>query len=254
MLVIKLGGSVITDKSSPLTPRPENIKRLAREIGTSTEPKILVHGGGSFGHFGAAEYGLHEGFREERQREGIFMVQKDMRTLNQMVVDAFYEIGTPVASIPAGAITVFDDGEIVTFPSDVFSHYLDLGIMPMTFGDVVVDRSKGVAICSGDDLMLRLVRDLEADRCVFVTGIDGIYANFPPADGAEPLAEVRPDMHITFKEVDVDVTGSMERKLELMFKMARTGCRVEVINGLVPDRLADAFAGRAYKGSLILGD
>ncbi|KYK31173.1 MAG: hypothetical protein AYK23_00890 [Candidatus Proteinoplasmatales archaeon SG8-5] len=254
MMLIKLGGSAITDKSKPLTSRAGDIKRLAMEIAGAEGTKMIVHGGGSFGHIKAAEFKLNEGFVDDSQREGICLVQKDMRKLNAIVVDAFREAGVPVASVPAGAITLFDNGQMVKFPSEVFIHYVKLGIVPITFGDVVVDRARGISICSGDDIMLQLAKDTDAVKCVFVTSVDGIFESYPPGKDEEPLSEVGPDTVIRFSSEDVDVTGSMKRKLDLMIEMASSGKEVAVVNGLVPDRLTDALKGNDFIGTRVKGD
>ena len=254
MILIKLGGSVVTDKSKVATARHDVIDRLAQEIAQAPGKKLIVHGGGSFGHIKAKEHNLHLGFTEDSQRDGICMVQKDMRDLNRMIEDGFHKAKVPVASIPAGAITTFDNGQLMDFPSNVFSHYLDIGIMPITFGDVVVDKSKGIAICSGDDIMLKLAQDLKAKRCIFVTKVDGIFATYPSPEGEGPIPVIRPGQNIKFTVEDQDVTGSMQRKLDLMFEIARTGCRVEVINGLVPGRLASALNNEDYLKTEIEGE
>ncbi len=254
MLLIKLGGSAITDKSKPLTSRVDDIKRLVKEIAGFQGKKIVVHGGGSFGHIKAAEYGLAEGYKDESQKEGICIVQRDMRVLNQIIVDAFYEVNVAVASIPAGAITMFDNGQMIKFPSDVFSHYLELGITPITFGDVVVDISRGISICSGDDIMLQLAKDLNVEKCIFVTAVDGIFSNYPAGGGEKPLPIVARDSVIEFKSEDVDVTGSMKRKLDRMFDIASLGSKVYVMNGLVPDRLSDALKGNEITCTEVSGD
>ena len=254
MILIKLGGSVITDKSKETTARHDVIERLAQEIASVPGEKIIIHGGGSFGHIKAKEHNLHLGFTDDRQRDGICMVQKDMRDLNRMIEDGFHKAKVPVASVPAGAITIFDDGKLVKFPSDVFTHYLDIGITPITFGDVVVDKTKGIAICSGDDIMLELARDLKATRCIFVTKVDGVFASFPAGPDEEPLKVIQAGQKIKFTVEDADVTGSMQRKLDLMFEIAKLGCKVEVINGLVPGRLASALKNKDYLGTEIKGD
>ena len=254
MLLIKLGGSVITDKARPLTPRLEDINRLTREIAAVPGNKIIVHGAGSFGHIKAAEYKLSGGYTDKKQSEGISLVQRDMRVLNQIVVDAFHEAGLPVASIPAGAITTFDNGRMVRFPSEVLSHYLELDIIPITFGDVVTDKSRGISICSGDDIMLQLVKDLEVEKCVFATAVDGIFSSYPPEEGEGALPFIAPGTKVKFTSIDTDVTGSMKRKLDIMFKIASLGCRVEVLNGLVPGRLKNALNGSEFVGTTVQGD
>jgi isopentenyl phosphate kinase len=254
MIIVKLGGSVVTDKSKPMTARPEVLEYLARELAAHKGKVIIIHGGGSFGHIKAKEYRLNEGFTHESQREGVCRVQEDMRTLNRLVEDGLRKAGISVASIPAGAIATFDNGNLASFPSDVFQHYLDIGITPISFGDVVVDRSRGVSICSGDDIMLKLAKDLKAEKCIFVTAVDGIFTEFPPKKGRGPIPQIGRNDKVAFTVKDADVTGSMQRKLKLMFEIAQTGCKVQIVNGLVPGRLADALAGKQVIGTEVRGD
>jgi len=254
MIIVKLGGSVVTDKSSPMTSRPEAIERLSRELSAYKGQMVVIHGGGSFGHIKAKEYRLNEGFTHESQRGGVCRVQEDMRALNRLVEDGLRKAGISVASIPAGAITTFDNGNLASFPSDVFQHYLNIGITPISFGDVVVDRSRGVSICSGDDIMLKLAKDLKAEKCVFVTAVDGIYSEFPPRGGQGPIPVIGRADKVAFTVKDADVTGSMQRKLKLMFDIAEGGCEVMIVNGLVPGRLADAMAGKKVIGTAVKGD
>ncbi|MDD4307517.1 MAG: isopentenyl phosphate kinase [Thermoplasmata archaeon] len=254
MQIIKLGGSAVTDKSKPMTAREDVIERLASEIASVPGEKVIVHGGGSFGHIKAKEYALHLGFTGEGQREGICQVQSDMRALNKLVEASLRKAGMPVASIPAGAIAVFENGKLASFPSDVFSYYVKIGITPISFGDVAMDRSRGISICSGDDIMLKLAKDLDADRVIFVTSVDGIFAGYPPKPGEGPIPEIRRGDEIAFTVKDIDVTGSMKRKLELMFDISDNGRHVQIVNGLVPGRLAAAMRGEKVIGTVVRGD
>lgn len=74
LILIKLGGSVITDKSKPFTARPGAIKRLVGEIkqaGKIYKGKILIgHGSGSFGHTVAAKYKTQEGIDKKDSING----------------------------------------------------------------------------------------------------------------------------------------------------------------------------------------
>jgi isopentenyl phosphate kinase len=102
--------------------------------------------------------------------------------------------------------------------------------------------------------MLQLAKDTDVARCVFVTSVDGIFESYPPGDGEGPLSEVGPNTVINFSSEDVDVTGSMKRKLDLMIRMAASGKEVSVVNGLVPDRLTDALKGNEFIGTRVKGD
>ena len=65
MFIIKLGGSVITQKEKQATFRVDVMNNLAKQISQSVEPVILIHGAGSFGHGFARQYSLNEGFSSE---------------------------------------------------------------------------------------------------------------------------------------------------------------------------------------------
>jgi isopentenyl phosphate kinase len=57
--VIKLGGSAITHKDSPLSPNIEVIEQIARELikfDLKKKKIVLIYGGGSFGHYVASKY------------------------------------------------------------------------------------------------------------------------------------------------------------------------------------------------------
>jgi len=48
MILIKLGGSIITNKEKPLSPRRKTIDSLTKSLKKISEPTIIVHGGGSY--------------------------------------------------------------------------------------------------------------------------------------------------------------------------------------------------------------
>jgi isopentenyl phosphate kinase len=65
-IFLKLGGSLITDKTRIEHARRPVIRRLAREIKAAREARpdlqlVLGHGSGSFGHVAAKKHGTREG-------------------------------------------------------------------------------------------------------------------------------------------------------------------------------------------------
>ncbi|MGD0057243.1 MAG: isopentenyl phosphate kinase, partial [Methanomassiliicoccales archaeon] len=149
MILIKLGGSVITDKSRLRTYRRANVSRLASEIARSSKQVMLVHGAGSYGHVIADKYQLQRGFFEDRQLEGLRKVMQDVRDLNAKVMKTLTSKGICGASIPPSVAAELDNGALVHLSLRVFERFLDLGITPVTFGDVALDRSRKFGICSG---------------------------------------------------------------------------------------------------------
>ena len=59
MILIKLGGSVITNKSKPFTPRKTTINKIVSSFKKIDESFVIVHGGGSYGHYWSVKYGMH---------------------------------------------------------------------------------------------------------------------------------------------------------------------------------------------------
>src|SRR3990172_434782 len=72
LIFLKLGGSLITDKDSPYTPRLDKLADLAGQIAavfaeTPGLRLVLGHGSGSFGHTAASKYGTREGISPSHQ-------------------------------------------------------------------------------------------------------------------------------------------------------------------------------------------
>ena len=87
--ILKIGGSILTDKSRELAARPEEIDRIAAEIASCPEDLVLVHGAGSFGHIPAKRFGLPHNF----SREGLRITHLSVARLCEMVVEALGRAG-----------------------------------------------------------------------------------------------------------------------------------------------------------------
>ena len=71
--LLKLGGSLITDKSTPYTAKPQIIKNILLEVKDALEEKpdlnlIIGHGAGSFAHQSAKKYNTINGFKNEKEK------------------------------------------------------------------------------------------------------------------------------------------------------------------------------------------
>jgi isopentenyl phosphate kinase len=255
MHLVKLGGSVITDKSRPLTFRPRVARRLARELAPSAgKGLVVVHGAGSFGHVDAARFGLKEGLKGPRQLFGAASVQWDVRDLDLRVVGALLDARVPAVSIPPGAFLELDDGALRRFDAVPFQRALARGFVPVTFGDVLPDTERGVGIVSGDSLMSALAAALTPDVSVFVTAEDGVYDRDPSLKGARLLPEVSPSnaprAAKRARRGAADVTGAMGGKLVEAFEVAAHSGRTWVVGGR-PGVLRAALTGKDPRGTRV---
>ena len=246
MMLIKLGGSVITDKSQYRTFNKDQVSRLCREIAESGKGTIVVHGAGSFGHVVAKKYALQHGLIDFSQIPAIAQVQYDVRELSSMVVRELITNGIPAVSVPPGSCFVMEDGKLIVNDSEAIRALAHIGVMPVLFGDVVMDRKKGFGICSGDQIMEILADIFKPDRIVFVSDIDGLYTADPKTDpDAELIPEVTPDVMegISSGSTVDDVTGGVRGKMESMLRMCDEGRDCVLVNGTVPGRLLSLLKG-----------
>lgn len=262
MLLVKLGGSVITNKERECTFLPKTARRLVEEMRYGGGPMVVTHGGGSFGHKKAAHYKLREGLDEalrgtERdQVAGFAEVQEDMRALNQNVIGLMNKFGLAAVTVPTCAVVSFSGGRLTKMDTYMFDRALAMGAVPVAFGDVVFDSKLTFTICSADDLMLALARKYRPERAIFVMDVDGIFDKDPyEYPGSNLVTEVRsrkdlpPALRKAGSRKGVkDVTGGIGAKAEVALAMASLGVETILINGCVANRL-----NRTIKGQSIIG-
>jgi len=256
MLLVKLGGSVVTEKAHLRTPRSAAIRRLARELASLGEPLLIVHGAGSYGHILASRHRLNEGGSTLPRRQVAARVQADVRELDGLVVRALNRAGLAAIPIPPSAVLSLDDGRVSTMDLTPFLEFASMEFTPVTFGDVVRDVRRGFSVCSGDLLMLELARAFRPKRAVFAADVDGLFTVDPKRRRAARLLEtVAPDdlSRIEFSSSSrTDVTGSIEGKLRRMFEIADHAGECLIVNGNVKNRVRDALRGRHVVGTRVV--
>lgn len=248
MILVKLGGSVITDKRRIRTFRKRNCLRLCGELRAAGEI-FLIHGAGSFGHIMASRYDLQKGIRDdEAERLAKFsQVHMDVRRLNNKVMDCMTDSGLRPFSLPPYSFATFTSSKIREFRPELIAQLVRIGMTPVSFGDVVPDEASNFAICSGDLVMAEAARQFRPSKVIFVADVDGVYDSDPKKNrDARLLSEISPDVLddiIAAEGGARDVTGSMRGKIERMIEISRHCDSCMVLNGNSPGRLAKAIAG-----------
>lgn len=241
MKLVKLGGSVITYKGR--TPRYRRVvtESLAAQLAPFKDELCIVHGGGSFGHPLAHRYRLHRGGAERRELMGFAEVRSSMKVLNGRLLEALHSVGIPAVSIPPFPLLKMRDGRITSFHGQPLLDHLEAGLVPVTYGDVVLDDDRGSAIVSGDDLMYQLARLLKPGLAIFVADVEGIRGE---DESLVPVVSA-PLTGLEAAEEGLDVTGGLGGKVRAMLQIARLGTRVLLLSGLVPGRLQAAMEGQS---------
>ena len=256
MLLVKLGGSVVTNKARLRTPRPTAIRRLAAELASLRQPLLIVHGAGSYGHILASRHRLNEGGSTPARRKAAARVQADVRELDRLIVNALNRAGLAAVPIPPSVVLSLDDGRVSTMDLSPFLEFSSMEFTPVTFGDVVRDLRRGFSVCSGDLMMLELARAFRPDRVVFAADVDGLFTADPKRRrNARLLETVGPKdlSQIEFSSSSrTDVTGSIEGKVRRMFEIANHTGECLIVNGNVKNRVRDALRGRRVVGTRVV--
>jgi isopentenyl phosphate kinase len=267
LVFCKLGGSVITDKLRPSTPRGDVIARLAAEVASARAQRpgmrvLLGHGSGSFGHVVARRYEVREGIAPGGDWWGYAKTGAAAGQLNRLVTDAFIGAGVPVVSMQPSASAQCRSGALTWMAEDPIHQALERGLVPLIYGDVAFDDQQGCTIVSTEAEFAYLAARLRPARIILVGEVDGVYDADPLVEpAAVRVARITPATHAAVEAKlsgshGVDVTGGMLSKVREMVQLVERGHveRVHLISGSRPGALREVLLdpGAPY-GTVIVG-
>lgn len=254
-IFLKLGGSLITDKREFEHVRADVLQHLAEEIAEARRrnpqlPMVIGHGSGSFGHVHARRHGTRDGVGTEAEWLGFALTGDAAGRLNRAVVAALLQAGIPAWSIQPGAIIRAQDGKIVHGLVDTIEGALERGLVPVVFGDVLLDHMRGGTIASTEEIFGWLLPFLEPQRVILAGEVDGIYRADPLLEPSAPripllteetLRDIRQGLG---ESHGVDVTGGMIAKVQEALAMvaAIPGLDVVICSGLVAGQIEQALS------------
>ena len=257
---LKLGGSLITDKARPHTPRLEALARLAVEIAAATrdDPQmalLLGHGSGSFAHVPASLYGTRQGVSTPEQWGGFVEVWREAALLNRMVIDALGAAGLPAVAFPPSASATAAGGRLAAWDVSPLRLALENGLLPVVYGDVIFDTEQGGTIFSTEDLFAHLALKFQPASLLLAGMEAGVWEDYPQCTRLveeitpQNLAQVAPGIS---GSADTDVTGGMASKVQQSLDLAQQvpGLQVRIFSGEAIGNVRRALMGEAV-GTLI---
>ncbi len=248
VVLLKLGGSLITDKAREETPRREVIDRLAQEIAQAIAGAnapfslVVAHGSGSFGHVAAERHGVGRGPLSAEQLAGACWTQERAAALHRIVVAALLEAGARPFSLAPSSCVVALSGQPVAIADEPLLLALERGLLPVLYGDVVLDREWGASICSTERLFRLLAPRLQSRGCLIrravwlgeTNGLRDAAGRTVPRVTAATFADA---LKAIGAAAGTDVTGGMRHRLETALELAGLGIPSLLANGLVPGLL-----------------
>ncbi|MGC8562953.1 MAG: isopentenyl phosphate kinase [Thermoplasmata archaeon] len=245
MIVLKLGGSIITEKDSYRKINEGLVEKLCDVLSHNKEKIVLIHGAGSFGHILALKNGLEKPGSSRGKENSISQVMSDVLTLDSVIIDRLNRKHVRAVAVPPHAIYHGRRSDFRTIET-----LLSSGFVPVLYGDIIVHRGK-YRIISGDEIALDISRRFRPGTVVFVTDVDGLYDSDPKINNSAKFIP-----NIRGKDIDIvdtkrDATGSMAGKMERIKKIVTYTSKVAIINGNKPERLRNFLRGRETKSTVI---
>ena len=266
LVFLKLGGSLITDKTQPYSPQLDVIEDVALQISTALQNQpslrlILGHGSGSFGHVAASEYHTRDGFprpsplihrerdkTEENYWKGFSEVWYQASALNRFVMKALHKTNVPAVALAPSANVIASDGQVSIWETTAIRMALAAGIVPVIYGDVAFDEIRGGTILSTEDLFSHLARALNPERILLAGLESAVWQDFPARkrriDTITPttFGEMRAGVG---KAEGADVTGGMESKVTQMLELVQQNpeLKIQIFSGGEPGNIMRALSG-----------
>ena len=261
MIILKIGGSILTNKDSTSEVDELSLKRIASEIKSSMDnsPKhlVIVHGAGSFGHPPAKKYKIGEAFDESeypQKRLGFCEIQNQVKKLNMYICEAFINEGLPAIAVPASGFITATNKRITDGNLDLFETYLEKGFVPVIYGDVGLDNELEFCVICGDQLIQYLAKNLNPEQVILGTDVDGVYNKNPKTHDDAIFF----DKFTSLEELDtfegttnVDVTGGMVGKIKELLYLADLGIESKIINAEVEGNIFKVLEKKEVKGTVI---
>lgn len=259
LVLVKLGGSVVTDKTKEFTSNGENIIRFAKEIKNALKNykgKIIIgHGAGSFAHTPASKYQTKKGLISKESLLGMSIVEDAARQLNAIIVKGFIKNNIPVFPFSPASFLISDSQVYLKSYLDPLINALMVGQMPIVYGDVIIDKSQGCTIFSTEKVFEVLAKALSKKfkiRMIYVTDVDGVY------DVNKKTIPVITNKNFEYVKKSIiglstkDVTGGMLHKVEEALAITKKyNISTVIINGNIKGNLQKAIEGKNIVGTKI---
>jgi isopentenyl phosphate kinase len=256
--ILKIGGSVITDKNEELAARTQEMNRLAGEIHKADARNLaVVHGGGSFGHPSAQRHAIKDGFKQDSQKIGFSETHHVMTVLNGLFMDSLICQNALAVSVTPSSCMLTENGRIKHFEDTPLRILLKLGFIPVLYGDAVFDTTLGFTILSGDQIVSTLATRFGARRIIIGVDVDGLYDADPKA-----LKTAKMFKHLTLDELKklqnnlckptgCDVTGGMLGKISELVPAIEQNIKVDIVNATKPNLIYKSLRGEQVEGTII---
>lgn len=280
LILVKMGGSAITDKSKFETFKRDSFDSISRDLAAAQRDCrhrfILVHGAGSFGHHTARAYNLSTGGDDLSWVEGFSKTHRSVSKLNSLVLEELHARGlSRVIHWPLfGSVKTFGKNAVLKrgfLGIRKLEEVLNAGFTPLMHGSMVLDSRQKCSVLSGDGILTAVAkafnrrfsqRDYVVKSCVFLTDVDGVFdVNPSEHKQAKLIRKIRAGGRKNLGHVDgmttgvvvPDVTGGIKAKVAAALEIAnKAGVPVYIVRAGSASARECLLGRRPSRGTVIL--
>ena len=259
LCVIKLGGAVITSADDTDGLNKAVMKRLADELASLPARLVLVHGTGAVGKPPAIIHGfVGTGALAADRAQVACEIHHSLRNLNQAIVGNLLAAGLPAIGIDPGLLFNEQfDGWRAPASKAFLGDFLDQGLVPVLYGDMVPGSDGVFRVLSSDVIACLVGVELAADHLIFLSNVPGVFAKGNGGTDQRILEEVD---SATFSKPELlgatdatDVSGGMGEKLRLAIRAAGFCQSCWIGSGRAPGLMKKFLATGEITGTRVRG-
>lgn len=258
-VIVKIGGSFITNKNEPESLIEEHVRKVAREIASAVQSDeislILSHGAGSYGHIAAEKYAAQSGRHSKWLWQGFYEIRESMIRMNLRLLQIFGEEGLFPITVQPSAIATARGGKISYIDTRIIRLLLDADQIPLIHGDIIVDERQGFTIASTEEQIAQLCEYISFHRIVLISDVAGVLdtdGHVIPQISAKNYTRIIANLG---GSAGADVTGGMRSKVEQIFQIVKKNplTTATILSGhSEPGIIADTILGNYVQGTKIL--
>lgn len=255
LIFVKFGGSLITDKGKEEKTNDRAIESLAGQVKSAKEKNngmnlLIGTGAGSFGHMQVKKFGVEEGIKTQKQKMGFAVIEDAVSRLNQIVVSELIKKNIPAVSIKPSSMFTTDMGSVKYFFIDPVWGFINTGIIPVMYGDMVYDSAVNGSILSTDRIFYELAvifskQNIKVDKVIFCGATNGVLDKSGRTIERITVKNYPEYQDVFFENKYIDVTGGMKKKVQTALWISKLGvpCRIIGVDSLETCLLEDKFNG-----------
>ena len=260
LVILKIGGSVITDKKrNRKIINKKKLERIIKEIACAKNKNnfslIIVHGAGPFGHKIAKSFDLKNGYKNKSQIKAISDLSLDLKKLNIEILRCLKKENIFSITFEQSSVWKMTNKRLCDCDLSIINEYLQLNLTPILYGDILIDSKLGFSILSGDQIVYYLAKKLHAERVLIGTDLDGIFESDPKINKNARLIKKVDSNNIKSlslgRSLSTDITNGMKGKVDELIRLAKFGIESEIINISKPNILKRSLNGQKGLGTII---